>query len=128
MIERCRRQLQFADGLIAEEVSDLWEDWMRRVDQVLAEARAATRVPCIPPFTELLQIHRNPAARLKFGAYSCRQHHALNERPKEQRRTLAYPCCAIKLATSISFSARATRIRPSLSLDRSSKTQLLKSS
>lgn len=37
MIELCRRQLNFADGLIAEEVGDLWEDWMRHVDQVLAD-------------------------------------------------------------------------------------------
>ena len=39
MIELCRRQLNFADGLIAEEVSDLWEDWMRHVDGVLADAQ-----------------------------------------------------------------------------------------
>ena len=37
MIELCRRQLNFADGLIAEEVTDLWEDWMRHVDEVLAD-------------------------------------------------------------------------------------------
>ena len=37
MIELCRRQIAFADGLIAEEVEDLWEDWMRHVDQVLAD-------------------------------------------------------------------------------------------
>ena len=35
MIELCRRQLDFGDGLIAEEVGDLWEDWMRHVDTVL---------------------------------------------------------------------------------------------
>ena len=35
MIELCRRQLNFGDGLIAEEVGDLWEDWMRNVDSVL---------------------------------------------------------------------------------------------
>lgn len=37
MIEVCRRQMNFAEGLIAEEVSDLWEDWMRQVDAVLAD-------------------------------------------------------------------------------------------
>ena len=37
MIEICRRQFNFADGLIAEEVEQLWEDWMRQVDQVLAD-------------------------------------------------------------------------------------------
>ena len=35
MIALCRRQLDFGDGLIAEEVGDLWEDWMRHVDKVL---------------------------------------------------------------------------------------------
>lgn len=44
MIELCRRQLQFADALIAEEVSDLWEDWMRQVDQVLADPQLLATV------------------------------------------------------------------------------------
>jgi IS5 family transposase len=35
VIELSRRQLDFGDGLIAEEVSELWEDWMRHVDTVL---------------------------------------------------------------------------------------------
>jgi IS5 family transposase len=35
VIETRRAQLGFADGLIAEEVADLWEDWMRHADQVL---------------------------------------------------------------------------------------------
>ena len=35
MIEARRAQLSFAEGLIAEEVSDLWEDWMQPADQVL---------------------------------------------------------------------------------------------
>jgi IS5 family transposase len=37
VIELCRRQLNLAEGLIAEEVGDLWEDWMRHVDQVLED-------------------------------------------------------------------------------------------
>jgi IS5 family transposase len=37
VIELCRRQLDFGDGLIAEEVADLWEDWMRHVDTVLED-------------------------------------------------------------------------------------------
>lgn len=37
MIEVCRRQLNFAEGLIAEEVGELWEDWMRQVDEVLSD-------------------------------------------------------------------------------------------
>jgi transposase, IS5 family len=35
VIELSRRQLDFGDGLIAEEVGDLWEDWMHHVDKVL---------------------------------------------------------------------------------------------
>ncbi len=37
MIEVCRRQMNFAEGLIAEEVGELWEDWMRHADRVLAD-------------------------------------------------------------------------------------------
>ena len=41
MIEVCRRQMNFAEGLIAEEVGELWEDWMRQVDEVLDRPGAA---------------------------------------------------------------------------------------
>src|SRR5260370_17276909 len=37
MIELTRPQLSFAEGLIQEEVGPLWEEWMRQVDQVLAD-------------------------------------------------------------------------------------------
>jgi len=37
MIEMRRKQLSFGDGLIAEEVSDLREDWMKHADEVLAD-------------------------------------------------------------------------------------------
>jgi transposase, IS5 family len=37
MIEMRRAQLSFGDGLIAEEVSDLREDWMEYADEVLAD-------------------------------------------------------------------------------------------
>ncbi len=37
MIDVRRLQSSFADGLVAAEVSDLWEDWMRSADQVLAD-------------------------------------------------------------------------------------------
>jgi IS5 family transposase len=37
MIEMRRQQLSFGDGLIAEEVSDLCESWMRHADAVLAD-------------------------------------------------------------------------------------------
>jgi hypothetical protein len=37
VIKMRRAQLTFGDGLIAAEVDDLCEDWMRRADQVLAD-------------------------------------------------------------------------------------------
>jgi IS5 family transposase len=37
VLQLCRRQLDFGDGLIAEEVGELWEDWMRHVDKVLED-------------------------------------------------------------------------------------------
>jgi hypothetical protein len=37
MIEMQRKQLSFSDWLIAEEVSDLREDWMRHANEVLAD-------------------------------------------------------------------------------------------
>ena len=37
MLETRRAQTTFADGLIAEEVSDLWEPWMRHSDAVLED-------------------------------------------------------------------------------------------
>src|SRR5256885_16176503 len=44
MIEMRRAQLGFGDGLIAEEVSDLREDWMRQADQVLADEQIVAAV------------------------------------------------------------------------------------
>ena len=37
MIAARRLQRSFGDGLIAEEVADLWEPWMRQADQVLED-------------------------------------------------------------------------------------------
>jgi IS5 family transposase len=37
VIESTRPQLSFAEGLIQEEVGPLWEEWMRQVDEVLAD-------------------------------------------------------------------------------------------
>jgi len=37
LIEPTRAQLSLAEGLIEEEVGPLWEAWMRKVDQVLAD-------------------------------------------------------------------------------------------
>ena len=44
MIEMRRAQLSFGDGLIAEEVSDLREDWMTHADQVLADDQMVAAV------------------------------------------------------------------------------------
>ena len=44
MIEMRRKQLSFGDGLIAEEVSDLREDWMKHADEVLADEEIVTIV------------------------------------------------------------------------------------
>ncbi len=37
MIEPSRPPLSFAEGLIQEEVGPLWEEWMRQIDEVLAD-------------------------------------------------------------------------------------------
>ena len=44
MIEMRRAQRSFGDGLIAEEVSDLREDWMQHADQVLADEQMVAAV------------------------------------------------------------------------------------
>ena len=44
MIEMRRAQRSFGDGLIAEEVSDLREDWMQHADQVLADEQIVAAV------------------------------------------------------------------------------------
>src|ERR1700726_524196 len=44
MIEMRRAQRSFGDGLIAEEVSDLREDWMRHADQVLSDEQMVAAV------------------------------------------------------------------------------------
>ena len=37
MIEARRQQLHFGEGLIAEEINDLREQWMKYADQVLED-------------------------------------------------------------------------------------------
>src|SRR5258708_30646192 len=44
MSDMRRAQLSFGDGLIAEEVSDLREDWMRHADAVLADEEIVAAV------------------------------------------------------------------------------------
>src|ERR1039457_4576403 len=44
MIAARRLQRSFGDGLIAEEVADLWEPWMRQADQVLEDDGLVTLI------------------------------------------------------------------------------------
>ena len=44
MIEARRQQLHFGEGLIAEEVSDLREEWMKHADQVLEDEQLISTV------------------------------------------------------------------------------------
>ena len=44
MIEARRQQLHFGEGLIAEEVSDLREDWMKHADRVLEDQQLVATV------------------------------------------------------------------------------------
>jgi hypothetical protein len=45
MIQTRRAQRTFGDGLIAEEVKDLHEEWMKHADQVLGDKEASYTVP-----------------------------------------------------------------------------------
>jgi len=62
MIEMRRRQLSFGDGLIAEEVSDLREDWMEHADEVLADEEIEKIV-----YEALAQRHPNSRRRGRRG-------------------------------------------------------------
>src|SRR5215472_5157264 len=44
VIEMRRAQLSFGDGLIAEEISDLREDWMTHADEILADEEIVSAV------------------------------------------------------------------------------------
>jgi IS5 family transposase len=62
MIEMRRAQLSFGDGLIAEEVSDLRDDWMAAADLVLADAEIVTAV-----YEALAQRHPKSRSRGRKG-------------------------------------------------------------
>src|SRR5438445_3444669 len=62
MIEMRRAQLGFGDGLIAEEVGDLREDWMRRADQVLADEQIVAAV-----YDALAKRHPKSRSRGRLG-------------------------------------------------------------
>jgi len=63
MIEMRRRQLSFGDGLIAEEVSDLREDWMEHADAVLADEEIVATV-----YEALAKRHPKSRCRGRRGA------------------------------------------------------------
>jgi len=62
MIEMRRAQLCFGDGLIAEEVSDLREDWMEYADEVLADEEIVAIV-----YEALAKRHANSRRRGRRG-------------------------------------------------------------
>src|SRR6516164_8275341 len=62
MIEMRRAQLGFGDGLIADEVSDLREDWMRHADQVLADEQIVAAV-----YDALAKRHAKSRSRGRLG-------------------------------------------------------------
>jgi transposase, IS5 family len=62
MIEMRRAQLSFGDGLIAEEVSDLREDWMEYADEVLADEEIVALV-----YEALAKRHPNSRRRGRRG-------------------------------------------------------------
>jgi Transposase domain (DUF772) len=62
MIEMRRAQLSFGDGVIAEEVSDLCENWMRHADQVLADEQIVTTV-----YEALARRHPRSRSRGRLG-------------------------------------------------------------
>ena len=62
MIEMRRRQLSFADGLIAEEVSDLRDGWMEHADAVLADEAIVSAV-----YEALAKRHPKSRSRGRHG-------------------------------------------------------------
>jgi transposase, IS5 family len=63
VIEMRRAQLSFGDGLIAEEVTDLREDWMKHADRALADEQILTAV-----YEALAQRHPKSRSRGRLGA------------------------------------------------------------
>ena len=62
MITMRRAQLSFGDGLIAEEVSDLREEWMQYVDEVLADDHIVAAV-----YEALAKRHPKSRSRGRLG-------------------------------------------------------------
>jgi IS5 family transposase len=62
MLEMRRAQLSFGDGLIAEEVSDLREEWMLHADRVLADEQIVSAV-----YEALARRHPQSRSRGRLG-------------------------------------------------------------
>ena len=62
MIEMRRAQLSFGDGLIADEVSDLCEAWMRHADRILADEQIVATV-----YEALAKRHPKSRSRGRLG-------------------------------------------------------------
>jgi transposase, IS5 family len=62
MIEMRRRPLKFGDGLIAGEVADLCEPWMKQADQVLADDQIVSAV-----YEALVKRHPKSRTRGRLG-------------------------------------------------------------
>jgi transposase, IS5 family len=84
MIEMRRAQLSFGDGLIAEEVSDLREDWMRHADRVLADERIVAAV-----YEALAKRRPKSAASLPSWCCAC-WFSSTSELEREVRANLVY--------------------------------------
>lgn len=63
MVEVRRQQLRFGDGLIAEQVDDLREDWMKHADQVLQDEQVVAAV-----YEALAKRHPKSRTRGRLGA------------------------------------------------------------
>jgi integrase len=63
VIERRRAQRSFGDGLIAEEVRDLYESWMPHADQVLADPEIGAAI-----YEALAKRHPQSRTRGRRGA------------------------------------------------------------
>ena len=93
-----RRQQSFGDGLIREEVSDLWEPWMRHADQIMEDdslveiVQAALSKRCQKSKTRGRPGHQNQAA-VQVRGQLCRLGVAHCSRP---RKSMVSPAIAGK--------------------------------
>jgi len=76
VIEMCRAQLSFGDGLIAEEVSDLREHWMETAARVLAPTLILDLIVFVDPGSK-------PKHKSSYHYHNCphrypTQHHRRN--------------------------------------------------